>query len=219
MTEIKVIFVNADDNSELDVEIDNTMTTEQVIKALIEENFISPSTDPTRSYMLTIYGRNTIAESQTFAQAGVVTGDRIRVSITQRGGGPGWIEILAVAASVGSIAQVALMIADMWSRRQKKQLSTKTSQNVSKQNASKDWDHITKIYAEMTDGTRISFASWHDNPEKIKSFVQTFNLPSTSSKPVRIVFVLKDNTAIRVDASESAANKQQLEQLINYLNL
>jgi hypothetical protein len=218
MANIDITFINAGDDAEMDVEMSDALTANEVIKLLIDAQFIPPLADLPGRYMLTIKGRNTIPEGSTFAEAAVRDGDHIRVSVAQHGGG-GWVEILTVAASVGSIAQVALMIADMWARKQKKQPTSKVSQNVSQQSISKDWDHITRIYVEMTDSTQVSFNSWLADPEKIKSFVQTFNLPSASPKPLWVAFVFKDHTAIRVDASDIDANKQQLEQLIKYLKL
>ncbi|HEY1353105.1 MAG TPA: hypothetical protein VGF67_26115 [Ktedonobacteraceae bacterium] len=144
----------------------------------------------------------------------VKDGDTLRIFPESRAGG--WIEILTAAASIGSVVQVALMVADMWSRRQKKQRSSRSS----KQKSSPDWDHVEQIYAHMTDGSRVSFASWRDDPGRIQDFVQILSSPSASSRPLWVVFVLKyENAQIRVDVSEGAANKQQLEQLIKYLNL
>jgi hypothetical protein len=86
MASLDLTFINAGDNAELDAELEDTLKSEQVIQALVNEQFISALTDPTRSYMLTIKGRNTIAEGQTLVDAGVQQKDRIRVSVTQRGG-------------------------------------------------------------------------------------------------------------------------------------
>lgn len=86
MANVDLTFINAGDDAELDVEIEDNQRAEQVIQNLINAKFIPPLTDNTRSYMLTIKGRNTIAEGQTLAAAGVRPNDRIRVSVTQRGG-------------------------------------------------------------------------------------------------------------------------------------
>jgi hypothetical protein len=90
MATLDLTFINAGDNAELDAELEDTLKSEQVIQALINENFIPAVNDQTRSYMLTIKGRNTIAEGQTLADAGVEQKDRIRVSVTQRGGAKEW---------------------------------------------------------------------------------------------------------------------------------
>jgi len=83
---IDLTFISVGDSSELDAEVSNSLTSEQVIKALISENFISPLNDPARSYVLSIKGRNIIAEGQTLYEAGVRSNDRILVNILQRGG-------------------------------------------------------------------------------------------------------------------------------------
>lgn len=85
MANVDVTFINAADNAEMDVEMDDGMTVEQVIQALIDNQFIPPP-QATQYYMLTIKGKNTIAEGQTLAAAGVRANDRIAVNVTQRGG-------------------------------------------------------------------------------------------------------------------------------------
>ena len=82
---IDVTFVNIVDDSELDADLSSSMTAEQVIQSLIAENFISKLNDPTRSYLLTIKGRNNIQEGQTLSDAGVRLSDRILVNLIQRG--------------------------------------------------------------------------------------------------------------------------------------
>jgi hypothetical protein len=86
MSNVEVTFINAGDNAELDAELDENQTADQVIQALITERFIPPLRDASRYYMLTIKGRSTIAEGQSLADAGVRSGDQIRVNVAQRGG-------------------------------------------------------------------------------------------------------------------------------------
>jgi len=86
MAQVDVTFINPANNAELDVELDDGMNSAQVIQALIENQFITPLTDPTLYYRLAIKGKDTIAEGQTLANAGVHSTDRISVSVTNRGG-------------------------------------------------------------------------------------------------------------------------------------
>lgn len=86
MANVELTFISVGDDAELDAELDDQMTTEQVVQALIQENFLTPLADTNRYYMLMIKGRTTIPDGQTLAQAGVQSGDQIRVSPTQRGG-------------------------------------------------------------------------------------------------------------------------------------
>lgn len=86
MATLDVTFINTADSAELDVELNDNMRSEEVIRSLIDAGFIPPLNDPTRSYMLAVKGRNNIAEGQTLANAGVRSQDKIRVSVTQRGG-------------------------------------------------------------------------------------------------------------------------------------
>ena len=86
MANVEVTFINAGDSAELDAELDDSQSANDVIQSLISERFVPPLTDPTRYYMLTIKGRSTISEGQTLRDAGVRTGDQIRVNVAQRGG-------------------------------------------------------------------------------------------------------------------------------------
>ena len=86
MANVDVTFVSHIDYSEMDADLDDAQTAEQVIQALIAERFIQANTDPNRYYTLTIKGRSQVAEGQTLAAAGVQNGDRIIVSVAQRGG-------------------------------------------------------------------------------------------------------------------------------------
>jgi hypothetical protein len=86
MAEIDVTFINAGDDAQLDADLDDSLTNEQVIQALTNEGFLSPLTDSNQYYMLTIKGRSTIAEGQTLIAAGARSGDQIRVNVAQRGG-------------------------------------------------------------------------------------------------------------------------------------
>src|SRR5260370_10554647 len=153
MAVIDVTFINAGDGAELDVELPDSMRAEQVIQNLINEGFIPPLNDNTRSYLLTIKGRNTIVEGQTLAEAGVISNDRIRVSVTpQRAGG--WPELLTIAASIASIAQTALIVVDMWMRKAKEK-----NDNKPKANKVEAWNSVKQIRILMSDGNWVQLDS------------------------------------------------------------
>lgn len=86
MAELNITFVNVSDSSEIDVELDDSMTNEQIVKSLIREKFIPPLND-SRAYILAVKGAGLIAEKQTLAAAKVRSGDYIRITVAQRGGG------------------------------------------------------------------------------------------------------------------------------------
>jgi hypothetical protein len=71
----------------------------------------------------------------------------------------------------------------------------------------------------MSDGTSVEFESWLAAPEKVRSFVETFQLPSQSPTPLWVSFLLKNGTHVRIDVSESATNRYELETFIDYLKL
>jgi hypothetical protein len=89
MANLELTFVNAGDNGEIDVELDENRRPEQIIPELINAGFIHPipaNEQGNREYTLTVKGRGTIPEGQTLTAAGVHSGDKIRVAIAQRGG-------------------------------------------------------------------------------------------------------------------------------------
>ncbi len=89
MAMIDVTFINVDDNTEMDARVEDGWNAEQVVEALVDNNFLPRITDASRYYSLAIKGRSTIASGQTLVAAGVQQNDRIRVSLTQRGGSKG----------------------------------------------------------------------------------------------------------------------------------
>src|SRR5713101_684436 len=77
--------------------------------------------------------------------------------------------VLSETASVATIAMLILMIADMWSRKEKKsQISTPNPKSSEK------LGEIKEIAVLMSDGTRPSFKSWRHNPDEVKKFVEMF---------------------------------------------
>ncbi len=86
MATLELTFINASGEGELTADLPDNMRCEQIVQSLITEHFITALSDGARSYTLTVKGGNTIQEGQTLAQAGVHTGDKIRVNVTQRGG-------------------------------------------------------------------------------------------------------------------------------------
>lgn len=86
MANVDVTFVNPAINAEMDVELDDAMTAEQVIQALIDNDFIEPLNAPDQDFVLAVKGKQTVPEGQSLANAGVETGDQINVNVTQRGG-------------------------------------------------------------------------------------------------------------------------------------
>ena len=78
----------AEDNSSMEAEVEDTMTTEQLIQNLIASGFI-PAAQPNTFYALNVKGGNTIPAGQTLTQANVTTGSTISVVRTQMGGSRG----------------------------------------------------------------------------------------------------------------------------------
>jgi hypothetical protein len=124
------------------------------------------------------------------------------------------VEIIAMLGSIASVAQLILMVADMWSRKAKGKVAKKVEQGEMH-----TWDEVKEIRVLMNDGSSVQFESWLAAPEKVVSFVETFRLPSQSPKPLWVSFLLKNGTHMRFDVSEVAANNNELETFIDYLKL
>src|ERR1700737_549854 len=103
---------------------DSNMRSAQLIRTLVIEQFGLPLND-VHSYMLITEQGTIIAEEQTLAEAGVGLNDRIHLSVSRRSAG-GWPELLTIVASLASVAQVVLMVIDMWSRKAKERSTGKT---------------------------------------------------------------------------------------------
>ena len=124
------------------------------------------------------------------------------------------VAIIAVLGSIASVAQVMLMVGEMWARKAKGKVARKAEQRVKHA-----WDEIKEIRVMMSDGSSVQFEAWMDEPEKVKSFVETFHLPSQSPKPKWVTFLLKNGTQARLDVSTSVTDQQELSRFINYLKL
>src|SRR2546422_4615678 len=124
------------------------------------------------------------------------------------------VEFIAILGSIASVAQVILMVADMWSRKAKGKEGGKA-----KQGAMHTWNEVKEIRIMMSDGTSVQFESWLAAPEKVTSFVETFRLPSQSPKPLWVSFLLKNGTHVRLDVAEGVPNQEELETFISYLKL
>lgn len=84
MATLNLNFI-AEDNSTMEAEVEDTMTTEQLIQNLIASGLI-PTASPNTFYSLNVKGGNTIPAGQTLLQAGVQSGSMINVFRTQMGG-------------------------------------------------------------------------------------------------------------------------------------
>jgi len=87
MDRIHVTFVSPD-YAEMDAEVESTNTPAQIVASLIDEKFILPiSSLDNLYYCLSVIGKTMLEEGRTLADSKVESGDRIRVSVVQRGGG------------------------------------------------------------------------------------------------------------------------------------
>jgi hypothetical protein len=124
------------------------------------------------------------------------------------------VEIIAMLGSIASVAQLILMVADMWSRKAKGKVTKKVEQGDNH-----TWDEVKEIRVMMSDGSSVQFESWLTAPEKVVRFVETFRLQSQSPMPIWVSFLLKNGTHVRFSVSQDAAKNNELETFIDYLKL
>lgn len=129
----------------------------------------------------------------------------------QEGGIP-FFEVLTIAASLASIMQAILMVVDMRSRHNNEKKSSKF-----KKSTPRGLNEVRRITIYMSDGSHVYFDLWLTEPEKVKSFVGTFNSSSASPKPLAAVFYLKNRTKIIANISEYSADQFELDRIIKYL--
>jgi uncharacterized ubiquitin-like protein YukD len=84
MSEINVTF-QAEDGSQAEVQVDDTMTAGQVIQNLLEEQFIPPP-KPDTFYALVVKGQGVIQDNQTLASFGLKSGSLIQILSNGIGG-------------------------------------------------------------------------------------------------------------------------------------
>lgn len=85
MADIQITFV-AEDGAQADVQVDETMTADQVAQNLVTEQFIPPP-PPNNYWGLSVKAGNAILRTQSLQQAGVRPGAVINIQKTQLGGG------------------------------------------------------------------------------------------------------------------------------------
>jgi hypothetical protein len=122
------------------------------------------------------------------------------------------VEIIGMLGSIASVAQLMLMIADMWSRKTKGKVTKKVEQG-----GIHTWDEVKQIRVIMSEGSSVQFESWLTAPEKVVSFVETFRIPSQSPKPLWVSFLLKNGTHVRFSVADDVAKNFELDTFIDYL--
>lgn len=211
MTRLDVTFINASDGRRLDVEIDSSIKSAQLIRGIIAKQFALPIVE-SDSYILLTEQDTIIAEEQTLTEAGVGSNDRVYLSVNPGSTG-GWPELLTIVASIASVVQVVLMLIDMWSRRAKEKSASKT-----KPIERKAWNEVKSIRVLMSDGNWVRFDSWLADPNEVKSFLEATLLPFNSPKPLLVWFLLENGSRVQLVISDNPVN-QQIEDFIKILKL
>ena len=166
-----------------------------------------------RAYKSDLLNRN-----ESLHQQRVKDGDTLLLHPWWNAGG---VDPLAIVASTAAVVQVVLMVADMWSRKAKKNETIEKKQNPPqiKEGKSNTWDEVKEIRVEMSDGDWITFKSWLANPEKIKGFLAVYSSPSNTVKPVKVIFLLKNGTKAIMEISDDIESKEKLEKFIEFLKM
>ena len=142
---------------------------------------------------------------------------------------PAPIDPFTVAAAAASIAQVLLMVADMWSRGTKKRDGNK--QNEVKEvrvltnsgqwinfhpeaKEGEEWNEVKKVRALMSDNHWIELHTEHE----LKNFISIFTDPSAPLKLLLLQFHLENGQRIQLASSnDPIAFNKQLNDIINML--
>jgi hypothetical protein len=128
------------------------------------------------------------------------------------------ITFFGIAASISSITQVILMIADMRSRKAKKKPELPLPPNTILLYRT-DWDGLKEIKVQMSDGTQVQIDSWLHDPKKIKEFLEIYTSQSASPKPEKVMFVFKNGSRIPLTISNDPGSEEELDALIKHLQL
>jgi hypothetical protein len=118
---------------------------------------------------------------------------------------------LTFTASVVSITTALIAVEKWWSKKHKA-----SSQGHSSRQPESD---IAAIRLLMTDGTQHRFEEWLTDPARLKHYIDIFNQPSSSIKPLQAIFVLKKDGPIIINVSEGTQNNLQLDELLSRLHI
>lgn len=128
---------------------------------------------------------------------------------------PDWDEVISTivnyTADFASITSLLIVVGGWWLKRH----STSSNRVSSLPSESE----IVAIRLQMTDGTEAMFQEWLTDPVRLKHYIDIFLQPSTSAKPIQVIFALKNGKSIVVDVSEGTQNNLQLKELLSYLNI
>lgn len=121
--------------------------------------------------------------------------------------------LFVMTASAASIIQGLDVVERRWrERRAKLQANPQHVPPVTSKS------EIVHIRLNMSDGTRPAFKKWLDDPDALKTYIDAFNDPSSSVKPLQAVFVPIQGRPLVVDVSKGTKDNLQLEVLLSYLN-
>ncbi len=218
------------DSEGICVYVDDTMKAWQLMDLLYREKFLLPiglyhfpvlynlireDAPPVQYYFRDL----------SLADAHISSGDELFVSRTAqipRGPGLGVLDYFAIAASVASIAQLILMVVDMWSRRAKERNVDKTNPlfvEAAKSDTStspyrvekRAWNEVKKIQVLTSDGNRVQFDSWLADPQAVKNFLRVFDhSPSLhQTVPIRVVFFLENGSRLALNVREWPTEREE----------
>lgn len=128
------------------------------------------------------------------------------------------IKAFLASPTVGMIEFISAVIAIAVSPIAIIQLLTAVSKSWSKIQSTAGPD-IIAIRLQMTDRTQHRFVEWLTDPDRLKQYIDVFNQPSSSVKPLQAIFVLKKDGPIIIDVSEGAQSNLQLDEILSYLHI
>ena len=78
---------------------------------------------------------------------------------------------------------------------------------------------VVAIRLRMTHGPDHEFVEWLTDPDRLKTYIDAFNQPYSSIKPLQAIFVQRNDKVLPVDVVEDVQNNLPLNTLLSYLNI
>lgn len=212
--QVNLVGATGSRSAELTDDVEVAQLIPQIIRWLNVTN--ADSADYPITYHLRHRNRR-LQKDETLASAKVQAGDTLIIETEVAAAG--WPELLTIAASAASIAQLVLMIADMWSKKASRKKVNKTSNANNATEKANKWNEVKEIRILMSDGNWVQFSSWLAEPDKLKNFLDIFHHPSASPNPLFVEFILESGSKFQLVISDDPVHRQQLDDFINIIRL
>lgn len=132
----------------------------------------------------------------------------------------GWGEVMSTVKETFVVTATVMSIVgglDVIERRWKEWRTIHHAPTLQGSSQASETD-IVAIRLRMTHGPDHEFVEWLTDPDRLKAYIDAFNRPSSSIKPLQAIFVQRNDKSLLVGVSEGTQNNLQLNELLGYLN-